>query len=60
MPGQAYDDLLSETDVAMSPWLYRFQVSAALLVLLQQVFTLDLTAWMLSFVSSLRESTHFE
>ena len=26
MPGQAYDELLSETDVAMLPWLYRFQV----------------------------------
>lgn len=26
MPGQAYDELLSEADVAMLPWLYRFQV----------------------------------
>lgn len=26
MPGQAYDELLSEADLAMLPWLYRFQV----------------------------------
>lgn len=26
MPGQAYDELLSEADVAMLPWLYRFLV----------------------------------
>ena len=60
MPGQAYDDLLSETDVATLPWLYRFQVIAALLMLLQQVFTFDLTAWMLNFVPSLIESAQFE